>query len=609
MPDTMPLQPGQSFAQGRFVLAQRLGRGGMGEVWRAEDHRLNEQVALKFLPLEIRGDAVALDDLRRETARSHKLTHPNIVRIHDLQEDSDGAAFIVMEYIDGPTLAALRLRQPARVLSWDYLRPLVEQLCAALDYAHGENVIHRDLKPANVMVDNRGRLKLADFGIAAVVSDSMSRVSLRHATSGTLPYMSPQQLSGKRPQVADDIYSLGATLYELLASKPPFYSGDLTHQVLHEPPEPMEERLAAAGIENKIPGDAAALIMACLAKEPELRPRSARAVAEWIGLKAERAPFADDPVSVAQGAPAETRVSARGGFWPKLEVAGMAALVLAGALWLWKGVHGRNYAEAATAPAASTQSAPAMAPAPISSEPSANAPATADWRRGLVLYFSFDEPPKDGVVRDESGRGNDGRVTGASWTPQGRRGGAFAFRPPNNCIRVSNNASLNSAELTAAAWIKTSLADSHWRRILDKDWKSALALSICGDYEQWKPPGKNRGRATFERANAWVAGDSPIADGHWHHIAATDDGSALRIFVDGELQRATRPSNLAAKTNESDFGIGGFGRLDNAQPGQWFDGLIDEVMVFNRALTPAEIRQLYESAGPLPAPAKSPSRL
>jgi serine/threonine protein kinase len=293
MPEATPLQPGQTLARGRFVLAKRLGRGGMGEVWLARDERLQEQVALKLLPPEIRGDADALDDLRRETARSHQLSHPNIVRIHDLYEDPDGTAFIVMEYIDGPTLAALKIQQPSRVLSWDYLGPLVAQLCAALEYAHGEKVIHRDLKPANLMVDSRGRLKLADFGIAAVASDSLSRVSVKHSTSGTLPYMSPQQVTGKRPQATDDIYALGATLYELLTGKPPFYSGDITHQVLHEAPEPMEDRLAALGLRNDIAPDTAALIMACLAKEPGQRPQSARAVAEWIGLELEAKPSAD----------------------------------------------------------------------------------------------------------------------------------------------------------------------------------------------------------------------------------------------------------------------------------------------------------------------------
>ena len=285
MPDSNSLQSRQQVGGCRFTLIKPLGRGGMGEVWLAQDVRLNEPVALKFLPPEVRADPAALDDLRRETARSHRLTHPNIVRIHDLHEESGGLAFIAMEYVDGPTLAGLRLEQPGRVLSWEFLCPIVQQLCAALDYAHGERVIHRDLKPANVMVDGKGRLKLADFGIAATVSDSVSRVSGRQNTGGTLPYMSPQQLAGKHPQTADDIYALGATLYELLTSKPPFYTGYITHQVLRETPEPLLERLAALDINNEVPPDVGAIIMACLAKEPAQRPQSARAVAEWVGLE------------------------------------------------------------------------------------------------------------------------------------------------------------------------------------------------------------------------------------------------------------------------------------------------------------------------------------
>jgi serine/threonine protein kinase len=279
------LEAGFLVGHGRFTLVRLIGRGGMGVVWLARDESLREDVALKFLPNEIRFDAVALDDLRRETARSRKLTHPNIIRIHDLFKD-EREAFISMEYVDGPNLSDLRLEQPERVFTWKYLEPFVKQLCEALDYAHSEKVIHRDLKPANMMLDSRRRLKLSDFGIAAQVSDSVSRVSMiRHGSSGTVTYMSPQQMDGKLPQVTDDIYALGATLYELLTSRPPFFTGDIPHQVRNLLPQPIDERLGELEIQNPVPPAVAALIMACLGKSPEQRPTSARAVAEWIGFQ------------------------------------------------------------------------------------------------------------------------------------------------------------------------------------------------------------------------------------------------------------------------------------------------------------------------------------
>jgi serine/threonine protein kinase len=279
------LEPGFLVGSGRFTLVRMIGRGGMGVVWLARDESLREDVALKFLPTEIRFDAVALDDLRRETARARKLTHPNIIRIHDLFKD-DRDAFISMEYVDGPNLSDLRIEQPGRVFTWRFLEPLVKQLCEALDYAHSEKVIHRDLKPANMMLDSRGRLKLSDFGIAAQVSDSVTRVSmLRHGQSGTITHMSPQQMDGKLPQTTDDIYALGATLYELLTSQAPFFTGDIPYQVRNLLPQPIHERLVDLGIQNDVPKPVAAMIMACLGKAPEQRPQLARAVAEWIGLQ------------------------------------------------------------------------------------------------------------------------------------------------------------------------------------------------------------------------------------------------------------------------------------------------------------------------------------
>lgn len=278
------LAAGQTVGGGRFRLQVLIGRGGMGAVWLADDLRLGDKLALKFLLPEISHDPAAFDAMRREALKSRKLTHPNIVRLHDFHEADGEPPFISMEYVRGETLATLRLKQPDKVFNWEFLAPLLRQICEALQYAQREKIIHRDLKPANLMLDDTGRLKLADFGIAATFSESMSRISMTHLTSGTRAYMSPQQMDGNYPHPTDDLYALGATLYELLTGRPPFHSGDVAYQARHLSPKPLEERLAEDGVQNPIPAEVSVVIMACLAKEPARRPQSARAVAEAFGL-------------------------------------------------------------------------------------------------------------------------------------------------------------------------------------------------------------------------------------------------------------------------------------------------------------------------------------
>ncbi len=292
------LAPGQIVGGGRYELRRLLGRGGMGMVWLAYDARLKEEVALKFLPPEISADVAALDSMRLETLRSRRLTHPHIVRIHDLSEALDETPFISMEYIEGANLNELRLQSPGKVLTWDFLAPLVQQLCHALDYAHNEGVIHRDLKPGNLMVDAKGRLKLTDFGIAAVMNNTTRRNA--NSVSGTPGYMSPQQMRGQIPTESDDVYSLGATVYELLTGRPPFYSGDIAHQVLHVEATPIEQRLWELGTENDIPTEVTALILSCLAKDPAYRPPNARTLGSWFNLGAGAPP--PSPATIAPAA-------------------------------------------------------------------------------------------------------------------------------------------------------------------------------------------------------------------------------------------------------------------------------------------------------------------
>jgi serine/threonine protein kinase/Tfp pilus assembly protein PilF len=273
---------------GRYTLVKVLGRGGMGIVWLARDEELERDVALKFLPDLMIHDRSVLDQLRRETTRCLELSHPHIVRIHDFIRD-ERSGCISMEYIDGETLSNLRVEKEQRVFEPDEIATWISQLCDALDYAHTRaNVIHCDLKPANLMVNQRGELKIADFGIARSLTDSVSRLTIQQGRSGTLIYMSPQQLNGERCTHLDDIYSLGASIYELLTSKPPFYSGNIDRQICERVALSMTQRRKELDIEPAVVSEVwEQTVAACLAKNPSDRPQSAGEVAQRLQLPAQ----------------------------------------------------------------------------------------------------------------------------------------------------------------------------------------------------------------------------------------------------------------------------------------------------------------------------------
>jgi serine/threonine protein kinase len=268
----------------RYTFVRILGRGGMGVVWLARDDELEREVALKFLPELVVHDRAVLDDLKRETRRSLALTHHNIVRIYDFAQDEE-CACISMEYVDGATLSSLRVDRPDKVFEVDELAPFLQQVCDALQYAHVQaRIVHRDLKPSNLMVNARGDVKVADFGIARSLTDSVSMLTMARGTSGTVVYMSPQQLDGEHVSELDDIYSLGATIYELLTGKPPFYSGQLDRLVREKVPPTMTKRRADLVVTSKaiIPPHWEETIAACLAKDPAARPQSALELKERL---------------------------------------------------------------------------------------------------------------------------------------------------------------------------------------------------------------------------------------------------------------------------------------------------------------------------------------
>lgn len=315
---------------GRFTLLRVIGRGGMGVVWLARDQTLEEDVALKFMPETVRLDDVAIQDLKRETRKSRQLTHPHIVRIHDFFEDNQTAA-IAMEYVDGATLSSLRMQQSGHIFEPDQLEDWLRQLGYALGYAHEqERIVHRDLKPSNLMVNSRGQIKITDFGISSSITDSMSQISMRHGVSGSPPYMSPQQLQGTAPQPSDDIYSFGATIYELVAGKPPFYRGNITHQILEVVPESMANRRRELIVPGQarlkpIPEQWETVIAQCLSKDPAVRPGSVMSVVDGLFGSAGTA----TRVAVKPGAPSSHRKKVL-----LLLGIGVAVAALFGILWI-----------------------------------------------------------------------------------------------------------------------------------------------------------------------------------------------------------------------------------------------------------------------------------
>src|SRR5947207_2150684 len=356
------------------MLIKILGRGGVGIVWLARDEELEREVALKFLPDVIIHDRAVLNELKRETRRSLELTHKNIVRIHDFVHD-ERSACISMEYIDGETLSNLRAEKEQKVFEPNQIAGWTSQLCNALDYAHNHaKIIHRDLKPANPMVNKKGDLKVSDFGIARGLGDTVSRLTMEQGRSGTLVYMSPQQLDGERGTHLDDIYSLGATLYDLLTGKPPFYSGNIDRQIHQRVAPVMTERRKEFNIEPAlIPPVWEETIAACLAKDPAQRPQSAAQVAQRLSSPQTR------PVpSASSKRPKKKLVFAAG-------IAAVCLLAIAGSYFGLLKRHGKPFAhpEAASPLQSSVLAIPAKSIAVLPFENRSEDKANAYFADGI----------------------------------------------------------------------------------------------------------------------------------------------------------------------------------------------------------------------------------
>src|SRR6516162_2490948 len=245
----------------RYVLRERLGGGGQGEVWRAHDPQRDEDIALKILRLAPGRSAAAWDALRHEYESASRLDHPFILKVYE-PEREDGTFLLPMELATGGDLRRLR---GANYLS---IVPVLLEVAQALEHAHERGVVHRDLKPGNVLFDARGRVKLADFGVSGLAPDPGTDSLIRELSPFTA---SPEQLRGEPPSAGDDIYGLGALAYELLSRRPPHYPHFDARRVQQEPVPPLVPA-------EQIPPQLDTLIARMLAKDPRERPASMREV-------------------------------------------------------------------------------------------------------------------------------------------------------------------------------------------------------------------------------------------------------------------------------------------------------------------------------------------
>src|SRR5215469_4812168 len=326
-----------SVAQGRFlpgtILADRyrivalLGRGGMGEVYRADDLTLDQPVALKFLPEATARDEDALERFHNEVRVARRISHPNVCRIYDIGQ-TDGFYFLSMEYVDGEDLGSL-LRRIGR-LPADKALEIARRLCAGLAAAHDKGVLHRDLKPANVMLNGQGEVVIMDFGLAEVAE----LIPHEQVRFGTPAYMAPEQLAGKEVTSRSDIYSLGLVLYEIFTGKRAF-QGDTLGEIVHVRSEAPSPANPSTLVRDLDPG-VERIILRCLELEPERRPTSALGVAAALP--------GGDPLAAALAAgetPSPGMVAAAGeveALSPKIAVPCLSLVLLGLIACYWIGV-------------------------------------------------------------------------------------------------------------------------------------------------------------------------------------------------------------------------------------------------------------------------------
>ncbi|MBN2590034.1 MAG: protein kinase [Sedimentisphaerales bacterium] len=636
----------------QYRIVKKLGEGGMGIVYLAEDTEMgNRQVAIKVLPPLLSRNVRAVENLRKEAITAINLNHPNIIRLYGFHSDGD-IKFLVMEYIDGHTLEDKIYENPSGKLNLDETIKISEQIASALDYAHSQNppVIHRDLKSSNIMVDKQGHTKILDFGIAREMKDSYTRVTGKADTSGTLPYMSPEQVRGLKPSPSMDIYSLGVICYECLNGKVPFYTGELTYQIIHEKP----------GLIEDIPDYINDALQNVLAKDPETRPQSANQVIELliqeteiVGSKNENAievgrPFKyvgrrefmsfncafcggkgkhaivlcdkngnevyvgeicalhagveihkKEPVISQKELPIESKetkklifevpeskekqqpIKSKKGLWVAL------ILIFAITIFIVTGIMSNKSRSVNTSQKSNSSNLrtnlTGVSPESTKTVKTVSQPNQGDIiTDGLVAYYKLDGT--SGNVLDSKGV-NTGTNHGAIRGKKGIIKNCFEFK--GGMIDCGNSRNINTPQISVSVLFKTSINNDY--QILMGKFSNRSGVG-------WSIKLRNNGKIWFLIGNVQVSNEHlestvKYSTNKWHHLVITYDSNKLATIYLDNIKSGSGTLTKTINAPSVNLQLGN----DESTVIEHYEGFMDEVKIWDRALSNSEVSLLYNS--------------
>jgi len=581
-----PVRPGLVGTLDRFELLKRIGVGGMGVVYLARDSSSGQRVAVKVLKPELLDHPAMVRHFLREARLMQALSHPNILPIIEVSDRPTGPYFATPLIESGSLASRIRTDGP---LDPGTASDVARQVAEALDYCHKQGVIHRDIKPANVLLDREGRAYLCDLGLGQSLTDVSITYFKEDKRVGTAAYMAPEIVRGDAGDSRCDVYSFGAMLYEMLTGEPP-YSGQTVYEVL-----------------AKIQAGSPEPILSVNPKADRLLTRIAEG-AMARELRDRYATMADVLADLDRARAEHSVLGPRGTAKPKaisvgrLGLAAVSLCVLIGlvflAYWRWpwrEGTPGQPISIASPGPLTDTGSGSSRTP--MADNYRSKQQTGARWWTADAYY------PFNGNANDESGNGHNGTVNGADLCPDrlGAVGKAYSFDGSDDYIVVSNPPSVTTS-LTMAAWIR--LEDNGVQTggyVINKGvylTPSTYCLGVTANSARAAVAGISVGGVFYTVTNSVL-----ITLGEWTHVAGVYDatGGGLTLYVNGKpVGHRAVSGSLDQNTKSLYFGC------DRGNPGATWEGGIDEVYIFNKALGPDEVKALVHKQKKVPDPYSPP---